>query len=254
MLRDIRKRITPATVIATLALVFAMTGGAYAASKVLITSTKQISPKVLKSLKGATGKAGANGATGSAGPAGPAGGAGPTGPAGSAGSAGTAGAKGEAGSAGPTGATGKEGKEGKTGFTKTLPSGQTETGVWGLEGTATSEYFPTTSISFPIPLEKAAEDAAFGFSKTATENKEFGTTGCTGSAANPTAPKGVLCVYTAYEEGVNTTFFTPSAGIPGGELESYATSGAVVRGADLQGTAAAPANVTMGGTWAVTAP
>ena len=53
MFSAIRRRIhfSPATVIATLALVFAMTGGAYAASKFLITSTKQISPKVLKSLR-----------------------------------------------------------------------------------------------------------------------------------------------------------------------------------------------------------
>ena len=72
MLSALRKRLhlTPGTVIATLALVFAMTGGAYAAGKYVITSTKQISPKVLKSLKGATGKAGATGATGATGPAG----------------------------------------------------------------------------------------------------------------------------------------------------------------------------------------
>jgi hypothetical protein len=47
MLRILRTRFTYANIAATLALVFAMSGGAYAASRVLITSTKQISPKVL---------------------------------------------------------------------------------------------------------------------------------------------------------------------------------------------------------------
>ena len=66
MLSAIRKRLTYANVAMTLALVFAMTGGAYAANKYLITSTKQISPKVLKSLKGATGTNGAAGPAGAA--------------------------------------------------------------------------------------------------------------------------------------------------------------------------------------------
>ena len=79
MFSRIRKRTTYTNVVMTLVLVFVMTGGAYAASKYVITSTKQISPKVLKALKGANGKNGANGAPGGTGPAGRAG------PAGSAG-------------------------------------------------------------------------------------------------------------------------------------------------------------------------
>jgi hypothetical protein len=69
MFSAIRKRVTYTNVAMTVALVFAMSGGAYAAGKYLIVSTKQISPKVLKSLVGKTGKAGANGAPGAAGPA-----------------------------------------------------------------------------------------------------------------------------------------------------------------------------------------
>ncbi|MHB8240434.1 MAG: hypothetical protein ACYDHN_00430 [Solirubrobacteraceae bacterium] len=45
-----RKRLTYANVTATLALVFSMSGGALAASHYLIRSTKQISPKVLRSF------------------------------------------------------------------------------------------------------------------------------------------------------------------------------------------------------------
>jgi Collagen triple helix repeat (20 copies) len=81
----VRKRITYANVAATLALVFAMSGGAFAAKHYLLSSTKQISPKVLKALKGKTGK------TGATGPAGP------------------------AGLTGKEGLSGKEGKEGKEG-------------------------------------------------------------------------------------------------------------------------------------------
>lgn len=86
----IRKRLTYANVVATLALVFAMSGGALAASKYLITSTKQISPKVIKSLKGKAGQAGKQGP------------AGPTGPAGKDGQKGEKGERGERGEAGPS--------------------------------------------------------------------------------------------------------------------------------------------------------
>jgi hypothetical protein len=72
----LRKRITYANVAATLALVFAMSGGAWAAKHYLVTSTKQIKPSVLKALKGKAGPKGATGAAGPAGPAGPAGAAG----------------------------------------------------------------------------------------------------------------------------------------------------------------------------------
>jgi hypothetical protein len=72
----INNRLTYANVVATLALVFAMSGGALAASKYLITSTKQISPKVVKALKGKKGKAGATGPQGPQGPQGTPGAAG----------------------------------------------------------------------------------------------------------------------------------------------------------------------------------
>jgi hypothetical protein len=82
-----RRHLNYANVVATLALVFAMSGGALAAKHYLINSTKQIKPSVLKSLKGNTGKPGAAGPGGPAGPAGPVGPVGPGGPAGPAGSA-----------------------------------------------------------------------------------------------------------------------------------------------------------------------
>jgi hypothetical protein len=79
-----RKRITYANVAATMALVFSMSGGALAAKHYLVSSTKQISPKVLKKLKGNTGK---TGLTGKEGPTGKEGSAGKTGETGAPGTA-----------------------------------------------------------------------------------------------------------------------------------------------------------------------
>ncbi len=66
----IRRHLSYANVVATLALVFAMSGGALAASHYLINSTKQINPKLLKKLHGAKGATGATGAPGAQGAAG----------------------------------------------------------------------------------------------------------------------------------------------------------------------------------------
>jgi hypothetical protein len=87
-----RRRVTYANVAATMALVFAMTGGAFAAKHYLINSTSQISPKVLAALKGKPGAPGRAGATGAAGPTGPIGPAGPRGDPGEAGKEGSPGA------------------------------------------------------------------------------------------------------------------------------------------------------------------
>lgn len=96
MFRRIRARMTYANIAATAALVLAMAGSAAAASHYLITSTKQISPKVLRELRreGPRGAAGAAGASGTAG---------------------TEGRQGPEGKPGPTGDTGPEGKPGPTG-------------------------------------------------------------------------------------------------------------------------------------------
>lgn len=96
-----RRHLTYANVVATLALFLALGGGAFAASKYVITSKKQIAPKVRKQLKGAKG---AKGATGPAGATGATGAAGPTGPQGAAGPQGERGPKGDTGpSTGPAG-------------------------------------------------------------------------------------------------------------------------------------------------------
>ena len=187
-----RLRVSPATVIATLALVFAMTGGAYAAKKYLITSTKQISPSVLKSLQGKAGPAGSNGAPGAQGPAGPAGAAGAQGPTGAAGVKGETGAPGAKGTTGSQGATGAKGT---TGFTETLPSGKTETGTWSgaveVTGNAKEIFIP---ISFTLPVEP--EPTLVFVSKGESPLPP----GCPGVVNGlPLAELGKLCIYVGFE-------------------------------------------------------
>ncbi|MGA9875613.1 MAG: hypothetical protein WBQ21_07380 [Solirubrobacteraceae bacterium] len=120
----IRKYLTFANATMTLALVFAMTGGAYAASKYVISSTKQISPKVLKSLQGKVGVNGAAGANGAQGPAGPAGPAGSKGEAGAAGANGVPGEKGVPGERGAAGTDGFNGSNGVSVTSKTVSTGE----------------------------------------------------------------------------------------------------------------------------------
>jgi hypothetical protein len=195
-------RLTYANVVATLALVFAMSGGAIAASHYLISSTKQISPKVLNALKGASGK---NGATGPTGPTGPAGAAG-------AGSQGPAGAQGPQGPKGETGPKGENGKNGETGFTETLPSGKTETGTWGLSG---SEGLVTVSYPFKVAEPFAKEDIIFlGEGEGKTED-------CPGTEAEPMAAEGKLCVYAGIgsEDTYHESLGFPQSSVAGASLD-----------------------------------
>jgi hypothetical protein len=244
MFQALRKRIhlSPATVIATIALVFAMSGGAYAAGKYLITSTKQISPKVLKSLQG---KAGARGAIGPQGPAGTAG-TGSPGSQGPAGPGGPGGPKGETGAPGAPGANGKNGANGKEGSPwtagGTLPSGKTETGVWiGVPGAASSQT--PTPISFPIPLAEPLqwgegapgepEDQVHyinpsGKEVTAIKVEVVSHPACPGTVAKPEALPGNLCIYassapTEGESAWNEAIINPTGSRPGA-----ATAGALL--------------------------
>jgi len=65
------RRLSPATVVAGVALFFAIGGGALAASRVLITSIHQISPGVVSKLRGKQGPPGRQGAPGQQGAPGP---------------------------------------------------------------------------------------------------------------------------------------------------------------------------------------
>jgi len=100
------RRPSPALVLAFVALLIATTGTAFGARHYLVTSTKQISPRVIRKLRGMQGKRGARGLPGAQGARGPAGETGAAGP------AGAAGASGREGPAGPPGDTGDTGPRG----------------------------------------------------------------------------------------------------------------------------------------------
>jgi hypothetical protein len=175
MLARLRKRVTYTNVALTLALVFAMTGGAYAAKHWVITSTKQIKPSVLKQLQGHRGAAGPEGKQGPQGPQGPQGVPGKDGANGVNGKDGLPGTNGQPGEsvlakAIPTsnkakcaGFGGSEytvgGKttvicNGQTGYSETLPSGKSEQGQWAFSmdmNSANTEVIQT-GIAFPIAL------------------------------------------------------------------------------------------------------
>jgi hypothetical protein len=243
MLSFVRRRFTYANVAMTLALVLAMSGGAFAAGKFLITSKKQISPKVLKSLQGRAGPTGAPGAQGAAGPAGP------QGPAGPAGAPGATGAKGE------TGAEGKAGKDGKAGAAGspwtaggTLPSGKSETGTWSFGETA-AEANVSASISFPIPLAEGAQIGETSY-HIFDEGAVTLPTGCTinGEGFLEAAP-GVFCIEVLPVAGNAVKANELAAFDPeiAGFGEGAGRTGSVLGGVVAKGTSGL-------GIWAVTAP
>lgn len=255
MFSALRRRLTYTNVALTLALVFAMSGGAYAASKYVITSTKQIKPSVLKSLQGKAGKTGTNGAPGATGAAGPAGLTGPTGGGGPQGPQGPQGVQGEPGK---NGENGKPGKNGETGFTETLPAGKTETGVWTFGPLSEEAAVGAVYLaSFSIPLKEAIAEAHVHFINEegkevvfeGGEYKEKPSELCTGNVSAPTAPSGELCVYAAFMHRAEVS--SNASILNAVELEPGAgTTGAVMQ---VHGEAFSPGNDPAGhGTWAVT--
>jgi hypothetical protein len=267
MFSKLRKRFTYANVAMTLALVFAMTGGAYAAKHYFITSTKQISPKVLKQIAG---KVGPQGASGPAGPQGPGGAKGETGPGGAEGKEGKEGKEGV--SVTSKGLTSKDSacsKEGGSEFTAaegkkttacngkegspwtgggTLPSGKSEEGQWGYWDstnlTANSEK--AVEISFGIPLKESPTAHYVG----TLENEPAITEGkCKGDAEKPEAAAGQLCVFAKIVLGVVAgginQFYDAQAGAS--SSESAGTAGTLAKFVTGEGLF-----VVLAGSWAVT--
>ena len=267
MFSTLRTRFGIPGVISVIALVFAMFGGAYAASN------SSGGGKATASAKAKKGPRGPKGATGPAGPQGPAGSQGPAGANGKDGANGSNGSNGvgvttEAASAAecPTGGTKFASASGTShvcngeaasggGYPEFLPSEKTETGVWGTaSGTpAGKKTFP---ISFPVPLEEAPIPVLVG-------PKEESKTGCPGRGGGtfqggyiPTIPQaepGYLCVYVSslFEAEANPTFPFVTDIYSEEWKEFFPESGASPTGTLFQVECTGSCFVS--GTWAVTA-
>ncbi|HEY1687694.1 MAG TPA: collagen-like protein [Solirubrobacteraceae bacterium] len=259
-MKRLSKHISPATVIALVAMVFAMSGGAYAlsgSSQGVGRHGDQVASVTKKRKKTSSTQPGPRGPKGATGPTGPAGSAGPQGPAGAAGKDGTNGTNGTNGTDGVSVTSSVEsagsnckaggskfvsaggttyacnGENGTTGYTETLPEGKTEQGAWVLTVPAVDPTFglslSRTAISFVIPL--AAEPTTH-FLKPG----EGETTECPGTVENPEAAEGSLCVYTQGEEDAPASI----------TVSGYAF------GAIVGASGGEPGGIAFG-TWAVTA-
>jgi hypothetical protein len=208
------RRLGYANVTATLALVLAMSGGAFAAGHYLINSTKQINPKVLRKLHGARGKRGVAGQNGPVGPQ---------------------------GVTGATGARGGRGPQGEPGFSalSQLPGGKSESGDFALSAPAANVAETlSTGVTFSVPLTAALPAFEFVVAGGGGEH-----THCVspGSAA-----KGYLCVYATSETNVETgNAFNP---------EGAATQGSGKFGAGLSWKAEVAGPAAVSGTYTLTAP
>ncbi len=248
MFSTLRTRFGIPGVISVIALVFAMLGGAYAASNSSGGHGALASKKSHKAKKAKAGKRGPKGPKGATGPAGPAGAQGPAGPAGPKGDAGANGANGAAGATGAQGiqgVTGPQGPAGETGFTETLPAGKTETGNWSAIAFNSEPEFtqPFSPISYSIPLAEPSEKVVLLDQLETAESTAHPVEGCElkvgDNEAMPVAPPGTLCVFTREElvgsvqeirvEGSNEgdsptgTYVWSAPSSIGGALSAYGT-------------------------------
>jgi hypothetical protein len=211
-MNSIRRNLSYANVVATLALVVAMSGGALAATHYLINSTKQINPKVLKKLRGKTGSTGATGATG------------------------------PRGATGPKGATGTEGAKGPPGQSalSPLPSGQSESGDYGIRTANAGAGFLDEAVTFQIPLATGIPNANVIYTPIGTPVTHCPVPG--------RAERGFLCIYSGQNAGVTTPPEVLSF-----ETSSVATEGTGRFGFNME-WGVTPPNGFDRGTYTVTAP
>lgn len=254
MVSILRSRFGIPGVIAVFALIFAMAGGAYAAKKYVITSTKQIKPSVRKSLQGKDGAQGAKGDPGTPG---------------AKGAPGAPGAKGDPGPRGPQGDPGDQGDTGDDGVSVTTDEASTgecstggvkltsvsgtskvcngEDGTPGTDGSpwvvgeAPSGVVMKGTWSLPPYDAAAAEEKLFAPVSTGVPVSQDAVVfpvigpepfaGCTGTAEDPTpgSAPGFLCIYPAEFENLEEIIENaPLSESGGGVLLEFVTEGAGV--------------------------
>jgi hypothetical protein len=274
---SLRNRFGIPGVISVIALVFAMLGGAYAAS------SSSGGGKATASAKGKRGPRGPKGATGPAGP---------VGPAGPAGAKGDNGANGSNGAAGPTGTDGTSvtvtdeapvigecgdpggqklesasgtdyvcnGEDGEPGspwpMNGTLPPGATETGAYAIQATkaesstAGGPEYVNEALSFPVPLSSAQASAstAVFVPPEDTTTEHCSAAPINGTVVDPKAESGYLCVYAATLYGGSVLAITNMAV---SVFNKAGPSGAQIL-FEIIGTEPDPELLRSQGSWAVT--
>lgn len=235
-------------VVAVVALVAALVGGAYAANggSPLASSSAKSKKKKATAKKGPRGPRGLAGAAGPQGPAGKDGAQGPKGDKGEVGPPGPQGPQGLQGPPGPQGQQGIQGPQGEIGAdgtfsTEPLPSEETLTGSWFVAENG------KTAISFQIRLEDPLPP----------ENVKFVANGATppaecedgdaepSGASNPEADPGYLCIFQSGGVAPTATLIVPS------DFNGLGAIGASPFGAVLVFVGGDP--IGNFGTWAVTA-
>jgi len=194
-----------------------MSGGALAAKRDLINSTKQINPKVLKKLHGARGARGSVGPNGLVGPQ---------------------------GITGPQGQRGQRGERGEPGFSalSLLPKGSTESGVFAVSGpTAEAGDRFEDAEAFSIPLTAPVE------AQVQVTPVNVKTVNCLGPGM---AAKGWLCIYTRSVDNLEFQRAYDPESVE--EVEPPGRSGRF--GFGMRWIAEEEGPVEAAGSWSVTAP
>jgi hypothetical protein len=292
MFHRVRRHLTPSVLIALLALVFAVTGGAFAATGAgagngggRANNNKALSfsagaskskgtrgPRGPRGVAGPAGKNGTNGVNGAPGATGPAGPKGETGAVGATGLQGIQGEKGKNGKNGEAGAPGEPGPAGTihpgnpVGSPEPLPSKATETGAWSITAPVTGNIV-VTSVSFPIPLETSLSyEHAFLLKqagrkkqeceeKTGSEQTECEEERVKEEAACPgtaAEPKAVPGNFCAYT--AEPSVLVPFARPVQNSSAGFGNAGTATSGANLVFFNPSTESSVEWGTWAVTAP
>lgn len=254
---------TAGFVIAIVALIAALGGGAYAASGGFSAKQKEEIRRIAKQFTGKPGEPGATGSPGANGKNGLDGLGGENGEPGEAGVRGKSVLVGETAPGCAAGGitveiegsgeahevcNGEKGDNGDNGepWTAggTLPEGSTETGSWSMGAVPTApESFISEPIfaplSFTIPISAPLAGAKVHYINPAGEEVVgLGVTQppttCTGEAASPTAPGGELCVYATLEQGASETKLAFGGIQPIASAEFLGESGASTAGAALK--------------------
>lgn len=265
MLQRVHQKLgTAGFIVALIALVAALGGGAYAAQQVKLSPTQK---KEVKKIAQTEAKKLAT-----SGPIGPGGPKGEPGFNGTNGSNGTDGESVEAETVGKGAKCAEGGTVFKVGGAEkgkacngvegnpwtaggTLPPGETETGTWSVSQFYLPEFLSwPVAISFPIPLAGTANPVYLNAEETANEAE---TGGCKweqdNPVATPEAPEGTLCVFEENAEKVHASgfsfFSTP------GDPEGGGTAGptGIYAWFSVEGEPAQKATLNLSGAWAVTA-